>query len=192
MAGDVRRLSRTPSGTVDTVLEKVLQELYRKDPTLAPEDAKRAIDALDAALDTPATSTATLAVLPGNQRIIAILAALQRSNPSAHVQRALASVADGALAESSASARTLAREFNASTDSLSTLLYASFSPGMTLRATTAWRPRTRASAAPATHCGRRRPTRACSTPRRRWSPATRRCRTMPSAGSPRASRPTAA
>ena len=137
VAGDVRRLSRTPSGTVDTVLEKVLQELYRKDPTLAPEDAKRAIDALDAALDTPATSTATLAVLPGNQRIIAILAALQRSNPSAHVQRALASVADGALAESSASARTLAREFNASTDSLSTLLYGSFSPGTTLRATTA-------------------------------------------------------
>ena len=136
VAGDVRRLSRTPSGTVDTVLEKVLQQLYRQDAALAPEDAKRDIETLDDALETPATSTATLAVQPGNQRILAILAQLQRSDPSPRVQRALAGVADQALAESSASARTLGREFNAATDSLSTLLYGGFSPGTTLRATT--------------------------------------------------------
>jgi hypothetical protein len=134
VAGDVRRLSRTPSGTLDIVLEKVLQEEYRNDASLAPADAKSDIETLSRQLDKPATSPATLVVLPGNQRILAILAALWQSDPAPRVQRALASVADQALAESSASARTLGREFNDAADTVSTLLYGGFSPTATLGA----------------------------------------------------------
>jgi hypothetical protein len=98
VAGDVRRLSRTPSGTVDIVLEKVLQEEYRDDAGLAPADAKRDIETLSLQLGKAATSSATLAILPGNQRVLAILAALQKPTPAPRVQRALASVADQGLA----------------------------------------------------------------------------------------------
>ena len=116
---------------------RCFSQLYRQDAALAPEDAKRDIETLDDALETPATSTATLAVQPGNQRVLAILAQLQRSDPSPHVQRALAAVADGALAESCASAGKVAR---ASSTPRRThcprCSTASFSPGTTLRATT--------------------------------------------------------
>ena len=135
VAGDVRRLSRTPSGTVDIVLEKVLQQLYRDDPNLDPDAARGEIETLGGGLAGPSTSPATLAVEPGNQRVLAILAALRRSGPSARTGRALAHVADEALTESSTSARTLGRPFNAAADSLATLLYAGFSPATTLRAT---------------------------------------------------------
>src|SRR4051794_19814093 len=71
VAGGVRRLERTPSGTVDTVLEQTLQQLYRQEPALAPEDAEAEIRALSDALGAggAATSPATLAVMPGNQRV---------------------------------------------------------------------------------------------------------------------------
>src|SRR6185295_18313062 len=46
VAGDVRRLGRNPSGTVETVLERVLQQRYRDEPDLAPESARREIDGL--------------------------------------------------------------------------------------------------------------------------------------------------
>src|SRR4051812_32576646 len=94
VAGDVRRLSRTPSGTVDVVLEKILQEEYTLDPALAPDEAKRDIETLSEKLShDPKTSAATLAAIPGNQRILAILAALNGSNPP-RTQRAIAKVAD--------------------------------------------------------------------------------------------------
>src|SRR3954454_15847526 len=70
VAGDVRRLSRAPSGTVDTVLEQVLQAEYRSDPSLDPADAAADIDGLRAAVGNGATSPATLAVVPGNQRVL--------------------------------------------------------------------------------------------------------------------------
>ena len=57
VAGDVRRLSRTPSGTVDTVLEKVLQQRYRDEPSLAPEDAEREIEALHDTLASDGAAT---------------------------------------------------------------------------------------------------------------------------------------
>ena len=132
VAGDVRRLSRIPSGTVDIVLEKVLQEEYDLDPALAPDQAQSDIASLSARLGNDArTSAATLSAVPGNQRILAILAALNGSNEP-RVQRAIAKVADQALAESSASARNLGREFNPAADSVSTLLYGGFSPAKTL------------------------------------------------------------
>ena len=73
VAGDVPRLSKAPSGTVDIVLEKVLQQEYRDDPALAPGDAAQDIRTLSGKLGSGETSPATLAVLPGNQRILAIL-----------------------------------------------------------------------------------------------------------------------
>src|SRR3954467_6013499 len=105
VAGDVRRLDRAPSGTVDTVLEQILQQRYRDDPGFEPADAQREIDALRAALNTGdrATTPATLEALPGNQRVLAVLAAFQRSRPPAGVGHALARVADRALTEASTS-----------------------------------------------------------------------------------------
>ncbi len=82
----------------------------------------------------PKTSAATLSAVPGNQRILAILAALNGSG-TPRIQRAIAATADQALAESSASARNLGREFNPAADSVSTLLYGGFSPAKTLQAT---------------------------------------------------------
>src|SRR5262245_28458083 len=71
VAGDVHRLSRTPSGTVDIVLEKVLQEQYKLDPNLAPATAADEIRTLSGKLGTdPKTSAATLSAVPGNQRIL--------------------------------------------------------------------------------------------------------------------------
>src|SRR3954468_883952 len=135
VAGDVRRLSRTPSGTVDIVLEKVLQQEYALDPALAPDQAESDVKSLSAKLSTDAkTSAATLSAVPGNQRILAILAALNGANQP-RVQRAIAATADQALAESSASARQLGREFNPAADSVSTLLYGGFSPAKTLQDT---------------------------------------------------------
>ena len=134
VAGDVRRLNRTPSGTVDTVLEKVLQQRYRDEPSLAPEDAEREIEALHDALASAgaATSAATLSTAPGNQRVLAILAGLRRSNPPVGVRRAITRVADQALTESSRTARPVGDVFNAGADSLSTVLYDGFSPARTL------------------------------------------------------------
>src|SRR5436309_3366332 len=66
VAGDVRRLSRAPSGTVDTVLEQVLQAEYRNDRSLSPDAAAADITGLRAAVGSGHTSTAALAVVPGN------------------------------------------------------------------------------------------------------------------------------
>ncbi|HEY6891027.1 MAG TPA: hypothetical protein VI300_24705, partial [Solirubrobacter sp.] len=137
VAGDVRRLSRNPSGTVDTVLERVLQQRYRDDPSLEPEEARRSIESLRDGLARAgaATSTATLAIQPGNQRVLAILAGLRRSKPPAPVARAITELADTALTESSKTARPPADAFSATVDAQSTLLYGSFSPAATLTAT---------------------------------------------------------
>src|SRR3954447_15889913 len=129
VAGDVRRLSRAPSGTVDTVLEQVLQAEYPRDPGLDPAEATADVDALRAAVGSGATSPATLAVVPGNQRVLAILAAFERVQAAPRVKRALARVAGRALTESS---RPI---LDTSADTRSTLLYGSFSPAATLRAT---------------------------------------------------------
>ena len=137
VAGGVRRLERTPSGTVDTVLEQTLQQLYRDEPELAPDTAEAEIRALSDALASGGapTSAATFAVMPGNQRVIAITAALKRSTRSARAGRALTRLADRALTEASTSSLAPGRTFNPNADTVSTLLYGSFSPAATLRVT---------------------------------------------------------
>src|SRR3954470_8821546 len=129
VAGDVGRLSRTPSGTVDTVLEQVLQAEYRFDPALDPAGAAADIDGLRSSVGSGATSPATLAVVAGNQRVLAILAAFEQAPSAPRVKRALAAVADRALTESSTPT------FDTSSDTRATLLYGSFSPAATLKAT---------------------------------------------------------
>src|SRR3954470_5829545 len=132
VAGDVQRLSRNPSGTVDTVLEKTLQQLYRDDPALAADAAVQDIERLRAE---QTTTPATLATQPGNERVITILARLRAANNPARVTRAVTEVADQALTESSRTARAPGDVFNPAADTVATLLFGSFSPQTTLRDT---------------------------------------------------------
>jgi List-Bact-rpt repeat protein len=139
VAGDVGRLSQIPSGTEAVVVEKVLQQLYISNPNLDPAQAVTDVQHLQSALSSgsQAISPATLTVMGGNQRVIAILKALTDSNPSAEVAHALAQVSDEALIEASQSTQMLGQAFNASADSLSTITYNGFAPARVLAATAA-------------------------------------------------------
>ncbi len=134
VAGDVGRLSLIPSGTESVVLEKVLQQLYANNATLAPSQAVSEIQGLQGALasGSQAISPATLTVMGGNERILAILRALTASDPSPEVQHALAQVTDQALTVSEQSTQFLGQSFDASADSLDTLSFSAFSPEGTL------------------------------------------------------------
>ncbi|HJS93202.1 MAG TPA: hypothetical protein VJ741_02990 [Solirubrobacteraceae bacterium] len=134
VAGDVGRLSQIPSGVENVVLEKVLQQLYADNPSLPAAQAVTDIQNLQAALATgsQAISPATLSVMAGNERILAILRALGASNPSSEVVHALAQVTAQALTVSSRSTQFLGQSFDASADSLDTLSYSAFSPARTL------------------------------------------------------------
>jgi hypothetical protein len=137
VAGDVARLGRAPSGTESIVLEQVLQQLYTDNRRLAPGDAVEDIQGLQGTLAAGGAdiSPATLTVMGGNQRVIAILAALARSHPPGPVALAITQVAQRALNEASDSTQMLGRPFDASADSMSTFLYGSFSPPQTLEIT---------------------------------------------------------
>lgn len=105
VAGDVGRLSQTPSGTESVVLEKVLQQLYMLNPTLPASQAVADIQGLQATLSSGsrAISPATLTVMAGNERILAVLRALTGSNAPPEVQHALAQVTAQALTASAQS-----------------------------------------------------------------------------------------
>ncbi len=139
VAGDVGRLSQIPSGTEDVVLEKVLQQLYTDNSTLAPSQAAAGIQSLQATLSSgsQAISSATLTVMAGNERILALLRVLSDSNPPSEVLHAIAQVTDQALTTSSQSAQFLGQAFDASADSLDTLSFTAFSPAGTLAQTAA-------------------------------------------------------
>jgi hypothetical protein len=137
VAGDVGRLSQIPSGTEDVALEKVLQQLYLDNPTLAPGQAVSDIQGLESTLSsgTQAISPATLTVMAGNERILAILRALTDSNPGGAVSQALAAVTNQALTVSEESTQYLGQAFDAAADSLDTLSFSAFSPAGTLAQT---------------------------------------------------------
>ncbi len=139
VAGDVGRLSTVPSGTESLVLEKVLQQLYANNPTLAASDAVTDIQGLQTALSSGAaeTSPATLTVMSGNERILAILQALEAANPPAPVALAITQVAKVALTDSSNVLASSGQYFDASADTLSTLSLGRFSPAVVLEATVA-------------------------------------------------------
>ena len=128
-----------PSGTESLVLEKVLQQLYADNPALGASDAVTDIQGLQSALSSGGaeTSPATLTVMSGNERILAILQALEASNPPAPVALAVTQVAKVALTDSSNALASSGQYFDASADTLSTLSLRSFSPAVVLEATVA-------------------------------------------------------
>lgn len=138
VAGDVARLSVVPSGTESVALERILQQLYADNPSLSSSDAVSDIQGLQQALSASgAPSTATLTVMPGNQRILTILDALESSSPPAPVALAITTVARDALMQSSAALVSDGQYFDASADTLSTLTAANLSPARVLEATVA-------------------------------------------------------
>src|SRR5690242_4813888 len=103
VAGDVGRLSQIPSGTESLVEEKILQQLFIANPALGAAQAVSDIQGLQATLggNSPAISPATLTVMAGNQRILAILRALTDSGPAQDVSNAIAQVDNQALTQAS-------------------------------------------------------------------------------------------
>jgi hypothetical protein len=136
VAGDVARLSRIPSGTESLVEEKILQQLYIANPTLGVSQAVSDIQGLQATLagSSPAISPATLTVMAGNQRILAILRALTDSGPAHDVSGAIAQVDNQALTQASDADYLHGNWFDASVDSLDTIAFQGFSPANVLAA----------------------------------------------------------
>ena len=144
VAGDVSRLAKIPAGTEDVVLEKALQQLYADEPTLTPATAEGYIDDMKAALAaSSAPSQATLQLMAGNQRIIAILATLERpsGSPASELPAAaklavthLAAVALSGSSDIFAAAET-PKYFEPLADARTNLPYTSFAPASVLRAT---------------------------------------------------------
>jgi hypothetical protein len=136
VAGDVARLTQIPSGTESLVEEKILQQLYIANPTLSVGQAVSDIQGLQTTLagNSPAISPATLTVVAGNQRILAILRALTDSGPAQDVTNALAQVDNQALTQASNSDARNQNWFDASADSLDTIAFQGFSPANVLAA----------------------------------------------------------
>jgi len=144
VAGDITRLSQVPSGVEDLVLEKALQQLYADEPALAPATAERYVQDMKASLAASSSpSQASLRLMAGNQRILSILAALERpyGSPSAELppaaKLAITHLAALALSGSSnifAGAET-PKYFEPLADARTNLTYTSFAPATVLRAT---------------------------------------------------------
>ncbi len=144
VAGGVARLTNVRDGTEELILEKTLQQIYADEPTLPPATAEGYIAEMKALLASSfAPSKASLQVMTGNQRVLAILAALKEHDgklsaelpPAAKL--ALTHVASVALAGSSnvfANAES-PKYFEPLADERSNLLYTTFSPATVLRAT---------------------------------------------------------
>lgn len=136
VAGDVARLSQIPSGTESLVEEKILQQLYVANPGLPVSQALSDIQGLQATLagNSSAISPATLTVMSGNQRILAILRALTDSGPARDVTSAIAQVDNQALTQASDSDYLHGNWFDASADSLDTIAFQGFAPANVLAA----------------------------------------------------------
>jgi len=144
VAGDVARLSKVPSGTEELVLEKALQQMYADEPELEPAVAKSYIGEMQALLSSSsAPSMASLQLMAGNQRVLAILAALERphGNPSVLLapaaKLAVTHLAAVALSGSSniAADSEEPKYFEPLADARTNLTYTSFAPATVLRAT---------------------------------------------------------
>src|SRR5689334_12555091 len=136
VAGDVARLSQIPSGTESLVEEKILQQLYVANPNLPAGQAVSDVQGLQATLASGSAtiSPATLTVMSGNQRILAILRALTDSGPAKDVTSAIAQVDNQALTQASDSDYLHGNWFDASADSLDTIAFQGFSPANVLAA----------------------------------------------------------
>jgi hypothetical protein len=144
VAGDVARLTSIRGGTETLVLEKVLQQMYADEPGLAAPTAEHDVNDMKALLaSTAAPTQASLQMMAGNQRIVAILAALEGSygSPPAELPAAaklavthLASVALASSANVFANAES-PKYFEPLADERSNLLYNAFAPATVLRTT---------------------------------------------------------
>ncbi len=144
VAGDVSRLSAVPAGTKDVILEEALQQLYADEPELAPATAEGDISKMEALLEAPsAPSNASLQLMAGNQRIIAILAALERAPESsegglpAPAKLAVTHLAADALSGSADifAKAEVPKYFEPFASARTNLTFTSFSPTHVLRAT---------------------------------------------------------
>lgn len=144
VAGDVARLSKIPGGTEDLVLEKALQQMYADEPELAPATAEGYVGDMQRLLaSSSAPSQASLELMAGNQRILAIVAALERpyGSPSVELPAAaklavthLAAVALSGSSDIFATAEE-PKYFEPLADARTNLAYTVFSPATVLRAT---------------------------------------------------------
>ena len=154
VAGDLTRLSTVRGepgelgGLEELVLQKALQQMYADDSVLEPGEAKEYVEDMEDRLanrnpEYPTPTLASLQLMAGNQRILAILAALESpfGSPSKELPKpaklAVTHLAAVALAGSSdifAKAES-PRFFEPSADERSNLSYSSFAPASVLRET---------------------------------------------------------
>jgi hypothetical protein len=144
VAGDIARLSKVPGGSEELVLEKALQQMYADEPALAPATAEGYVGEMKALLAAPsAPSQASLRLMAGNQRIVALLAALERpsGSPGSELQPAarlavthLAAVALSGASDIFANAEE-PQYFEPEADARTNLTYTTFAPATVLRAT---------------------------------------------------------
>ncbi len=144
VAGDITRLSKVRGGTEELVLQKALQQIYADEPSLAPAAAEGYIGEMKTLLASSSAPTqASLQLMAGNQRILAILVALESPYGSPPVELrpaaklAVTHLAAVALASSSdvfANAES-PKYFEPLADERPNLIYTSFAPATVLRAT---------------------------------------------------------
>ncbi len=144
VAGDIARLSRASGGAEELVLEKALQQIYADEPALAPTTAEGFVGDMKTLLAAPsAPSPASLQLMAGNQRVVAILAALERpyGSPAVELPPAarlavthLAAVALSGSADVFANAES-PKYFEPLADARTNLTYTTFAPATVLRAT---------------------------------------------------------
>lgn len=146
VAGDVARLSTVPAGTQALVQEKALQQMYADEPELSPSVAESYVRDMQLALSAAsAPSPASLQLMAGNQRILAILAALERPYGEPAVElppAAKLAVSHLAAVALSGSSNIFAgaeepKFFEPLADARTNLTFTSFAPGTVLRATRA-------------------------------------------------------
>lgn len=144
VAGDVARLSTVPAGTQALVQEKALQQMYADEPELSPSVAESYVRDMQLALSAAsAPSPASLQLMAGNQRILAILAALERPYGEPAVElppAAKLAVSHLAAVALSGSSNIFAgaeepKFFEPLADARTNLTFTSFAPANVLRAT---------------------------------------------------------
>ena len=144
VAGDVARLGDPREGTEQLVLEKALQQIFMDEPGIEPGTAEQyVLDMKQALAWKGAPTKASLRLMAGNQRVLALLAALER--PYGEPTAVLPAAAKLAVTHLAAVALTGASEvfangsggryFEPLADARANLLYASFSPATVLRDT---------------------------------------------------------
>ena len=143
-AAGTARMSNVREGLTELILEKGLQQLYTDEAKLSQVTAEQYIGDMRASLaSSTAPSKASLQLMAGNQRVIALLATLEApyGKPSKELppaaKLAITHLASVALAGSSAiyAKAETPKYFEPLADERANLTYTTFSPDTVLRAT---------------------------------------------------------